>query len=51
MAFTAVGRFNFITAQGLHPFKKSLSHCLLCRGSAWTSGQQDVGHEGVVLAT
>jgi|SRR5699024_1339448 len=52
MAFTAGGHFNFLTAQGRHLFKKTnFTVSTLPRARRSASGQQDVGHEGVALAT
>src|SRR5699024_7735620 len=62
MAFTADGRFNFITAQGRHLFKKNTftvstlprarleprANIVYC---AKPREKQDVGHEGVALVT
>src|SRR5699024_8847425 len=48
MAFTAGGRFNFITAKGATSVQEEHFHSVyFAAGTASASGQQDVGHEGV----
>src|SRR5699024_1229817 len=63
MAFTAGGCFNFITAKGTTSVQEEHYHTVyFASGTAGASGQhcllrrapcekQDVGHEGVALAT
>ena len=52
MAFTTSGRFNFITAKGATSVQEEHFYSVyFAAGTAWASGQQDVGHEGVALVT